>query len=123
MDDWYEECMVRMVTTAGPTYDNPIPLGEVAIVALRRGMPIHFIDLSIAHKPSPRSIVNREAHAATQFNQITAPTGRNGCLVLFGAHHLHQKDPTIYRGGDQSLGELLGLGYITFRKDSQPKQQ
>jgi hypothetical protein len=115
-----DAAIVTFVSNAGPAYGNSIVLGEVARVAVNRGIPVHLIDLDIARKTRWDSVVARDAHAAAQFTAITAPTGRWGCVVLFGGHHLHEKDPTIFRGGAQSLGERLNLGYVKFPQTLMP---
>ena len=113
----YTTTIANLVTNAGPRYVNPVPLGDVATTALDNLVPVHFIDLDTPHKTYWKKVILRDAHAAQEFNRITARTGTVGCLVLFGGHHLHQKDTTIYRGNAPSLGELLELPFVTFRKN------
>jgi len=109
----YEQDIAALVKTAGPNYGNEVSLGEVATIALKSLVPVHFIDLDVPHKTTPRNLEKRDAHAAERFRAITGQTGTVGCLILFGAHHL-RGDRHLYRGTRKCLGELLDLGYVDF---------
>lgn len=109
----YATAIADLVTEAGPQYPNDVPLGDVATIALKHLVPVHFIDLEIRNKPHWRSLGKRDAHAEKRFRAITADTGTVGCLILYGAHHFNG-DKSVYLGGATCLGELLELGYVDF---------
>lgn len=109
----YESDIADLVSAAGPQYRNEVALGEVATIALKHLVPVHYIDLDIRNKPHWKSLEKRDAHAAERFTAITKDTGTVGCLILFGAHHFNG-DKEVYKGNVKCLGELLDLGYVDF---------
>jgi hypothetical protein len=109
----YQSAIADLVSTAGPQYPNEVPLGEVATVALKHLVPVHYIDLDIRNKPHWKNLEKRDAPAAERFRAITKDTGTVGCLILFGAHHFNG-DKEVYKGEVKCLGELLDLGYVDF---------
>ena len=111
-DTTYEARISDLVTAKAPMILNPIELGEVAVFALKRLVPVHFIDLDIPSKGSHRSVVARDRHAASEFDRLTRRTSTTGCLVLFGGAHL-EGGTGLYRGVP-CLGELLDLRYVPF---------
>jgi hypothetical protein len=112
-DSDYEEKIAEIVDEAGPQpYDNDVTLGQVAVLAFRHAVPVHFIDLDIPHKTRSGNPAKRDKHAADLFSEITEQhRSRTGCLVLFGGAHFIGGTDT-YRGGEPCLGELLELSYV-----------
>ncbi len=91
-------------------YENAVDLGEVAALALKNGIPVHFIDKYFSNRPKHAG--ERDEHAAGLVNRITKNTGTTGCLFLYGGAHF-LGDKWWYRGSP-CLGELLDLPYVSF---------
>jgi hypothetical protein len=108
----YQSVIIKEVNEAGPKpHDNRIELGKVALFAVSRKVPVHFLDTDTT-KIGRAAMGKRDEEAAERFYGKTAGAGRVGSLVLYGSAHL--KGGTETHGGWSCLGKLLDLPYVLF---------
>ena len=109
----------QIVDNAGPQWFGAgLSLGDVALVAVGKGIPVHFIDLNIPRKTKKPNPAKRDEHAADLFDKAAAGIGgQAGCLVHYGMVHLDRSKDTrneSYYYDDRWLGDRVDLGIVLF---------
>jgi hypothetical protein len=117
LDSHYEQRIKDLVTDAAPQYPNEVEMGEVAMIALKKGAEVHFIDKYVASGTTWRGVEKRDNHSVERFEAITAG-GAAGTLVLYGALHFIGGHPKVYPNRRKCLGQRLDLTFFTFEGDT-----
>lgn len=117
VDARYEQRVKDFVTSAAPQYRNPVDMGEVAMIALKKGVEVHFIDKYVPSGTSWRGVEQRDDYAVERFTKIATGCGK-GTLVLYGALHFIGGDRQFYPNRRECLGQRLDLTFFTFDGDT-----